>query len=191
MQADGCRILSLNSRKGYLITVGTYGLSDLYLKKGPLDARKSLPDILDGKMVFIADAAKDERVQYPEIALAQGISSIIGVPILGKEEAIGEIRIYTHEHRQFSEADKSFLHSAADMCAVVFERVELQQLLEQDRKTRGRRKKSSRTHTLAATLESSSFAHPSEEDFAKLFSFTVLNGFMSLVPFLLDGKATK
>jgi bifunctional protein TilS/HprT len=171
MQANGCRILSLNSQKEYLITVGTYGLSDLYLKKGPLDARKSLPDILDGKMVFIADAAKDERVQYPEIALAQGISSIIGVPVLGNEEAIGEIRIYTHEPRQFSEADKSFLHSVADMCAVVFEKAELHQLLEQEHKTRGRRKKTSQVPTLPATLESASFAHPSEEDFAKLLDF--------------------
>ena len=171
MQANGCRILSLNSQKEYLITVGTYGLSDLYLKKGPLDARKSLPDILEGKVVFIADAAKDERVQYPQIALAQGISSIIGVPVLGKGEIIGEIRIYTHEPRQFSEADRSFLHSVADMCAVVFERAELHQLLEQDHKTRGRRKKSSQVPPLPTTLESSSFAHPSEEDFAKLLDF--------------------
>ncbi len=171
LQANGCRILSLNSQKEYLITVGTYGLSDLYLKKGPLNARKSLPDILEGKMVFIADATKDERVQYPEIALAQGISSIIGVPVLGKGEAIGEIRIYTHEPRQFSEADKSFLHSVADMCSVVFERVELHQLLERDHKTRGRRKKPSQVPSLPATLESSIFAHPSEEDFAKLLDF--------------------
>jgi hypoxanthine phosphoribosyltransferase len=171
MQANGCRILSLNSQKEYLITVGTYGLSDLYLKKGPLNARKSLPDILEGKMVFIADATKDERVQYPEIALAQGISSIIGVPVLGNGEAIGEIRIYTHEPRQFSEADKSFLHSIADMCAVIFERVELHQLLERDHKTRGRRKKSSQVPSSPATLESSIFAHPSEEDFAKLLDF--------------------
>ncbi len=171
LQANGCRILSLNSQKEYLITVGTYGLSDLYLKKGPLNARKSLPDILEGKMVFIADATKDKRVQYPEIALAQGISSIIGVPVLGKGEAIGEIRIYTHEPRQFSEADKSFLHSVADMCSVVFERVELHQLLERDHKTRGRRKKPSQVPSLPATLESSIFAHPSEEDFAKLLDF--------------------
>jgi signal transduction protein with GAF and PtsI domain len=97
MQANGCRILSLNPRKEYLITVGTYGLSDLYLKKGPLDARKSLPDILEGNAVFIADATRDPRVQHPEVALTQGISSILGVPILRKGEAIGEIRIYSRE----------------------------------------------------------------------------------------------
>jgi bifunctional protein TilS/HprT len=171
MQANGCRILSLNSQKEYLITVGAYGLSDLYLKKGPLDARKSLPDILEGKVVSIADAAKDERVQHPQIALAQGISSILGVPVLGKGEAIGEIRIYTREPRQFSEADKSFLFSVADMCAVIFERAELHQLLEQDYKTSGRRRKSSPVSSLPTTLKSTSFAHPSEEDFAKLLDF--------------------
>jgi bifunctional protein TilS/HprT len=171
-QANGCRILSLDSQKEYLITVGTYGLSDLYLKKGPLDARKSLPDILDGKVVFIADAAKDERVQYPQIALAQGISSILGVPVLEKGEAIGEIRIYTREPRQFSEADKSFLLSVADICAVIFERAELHQLLEQDYKASEKRRKSSQASPLPTTpLKPITFAHPSEEDFAKLLDF--------------------
>jgi len=171
MQANGCRILSLNSQKEYLITVGAYGLSDLYLKKGPLDAHKSLPDILDGKVVFIADAAKDERVQYPQIALAQGISSLLGVPVLGKGEAVGEIRIYTREPRQFSEADKSFLLSVADICAVIFERAELYQLLEQDYKASERRRKSSQVSPLPTTLRPTSFAHPSEEDFARLLDF--------------------
>ncbi|MFO7773116.1 MAG: hypoxanthine phosphoribosyltransferase [Dehalococcoidia bacterium] len=172
MQANGCRILSLNAQKEYLITVGTYGLSDLYLKKGPLDARKSLPDILDGKVVFIADAAKDERVQHPQTALEQGISSILGVPILGKGEAIGEIRIYTREPRQFSEADKSFLLSVADVCAVIFEKTELLQLIEQDYKASERRRKSSRVNPLSTTtLRPTSFAHSSEEDFARLLDF--------------------
>jgi hypoxanthine phosphoribosyltransferase len=175
MQANGCRILSLNSQKEYLISVGAYGLSDLYLKKGPVDARKSLPDILEGKVVFIADAAKDERVQHPQIALAQGISSILGVPVLKKGEAIGEIRIYTREPRQFSEADKSFLLSVADICTVIFERAELRQLLEQGYKTSEKRRKSSRVSPSRQvgtnTLEPTSFAHPSEEDFAKLLDF--------------------
>jgi len=191
MQANGCRILSLNSQKEYLITVGTYGLSDLYLKKGPLDARKSLPDILEGKVVFIADAAKDERVQYPQVALAQGISSILGVPVLGKGESIGEIRIYTREPRQFSEADKSFLLSVADMCAVVFERAELHQLLEQDHKTNGRRRKSPQLPPLPTTLEPSSFAHPSEEDFAKLLDFYCIEWLYEPRSFPLKWKGGK
>jgi bifunctional protein TilS/HprT len=172
MQANGCRILSLDPRGEYLITLGTYGLSDLYLKKGPLDARKSLPDILDGKAVYIADASDDARVQHPQVALSQGISSILGVPILAKGEAIGEIRVYSREHRQFSEADRSFLSSVADVCAVVLERAELHQLLDQGYRADERRMKTSQQSPLSVTtLRPTSFAHPSEEDFAKLLDF--------------------
>ena len=172
VQANGCRILSLNPQKEYLITVGAYGLSDLYLKKGPLDVHKSLPDILEGKVVFIADATKDKRVQYPEIARAQGISSILGIPVFRKGEAIGEIRIYTREPRQFSEADKSFLLTVADTCAVIFERAELHQLLEQGYRTSEKRRKSPRVSAPSGTtLRPTSFAHPSEEDFARLLDF--------------------
>jgi bifunctional protein TilS/HprT len=172
VQANGCRILSLNPRKEYLITSGAYGLSDLYLKKGPLDVHRSLPDILDGNVVFIADATKDRRVQYPQIAREQGISSILGIPILDRGDAIGEIRIYTREPRQFSEADRSFLLSVADICTVIFERAELHQLLEQDYKASEKRRKSPRLSPLpTTTLRSTTFAHPSEEDFAKLLDF--------------------
>ena len=195
MQANGCRILSLNSQKEYLISVGAYGLSDLYLKKGPVDARKSLPDILEGKVVFIADAAKDERVQHPQIALAQGISSILGVPVLERGEAIGEIRIYTREPRQFSEADKSFLLSVADICTVIFERAELRQLLEQGYKTSEKRRKSSGVSPSRQvgtnTLEPTSFAHPSEEDFAKLLDFYCLEWLYEPRSFPLRWKGDK
>jgi hypoxanthine phosphoribosyltransferase len=172
MQANGCRILSLDSQKEYLITVGAHGLSDLYLRKGPLNAHKSLPDILEGKVVFIADATKDERVQHSEMARTQRISSILGVPILRKEEATGEIRIYTHEPRQFSEADKRFLLSVADICAVIFERAELYQLLEKDYEASKLGIKSAQLSPLPTnTLRPTSFAHPSEEEFAKLLDF--------------------
>ena len=192
VQANGCRILSLNAQKEYLITVGAYGLSDIYLKKGPLDVHKSLPDILDGKVVFIANAARDERVQYRETALAQRISSILGIPVLDKGEAIGEIRIYTREPHQFSEADRSFLLSVADICAVVFERAELHQLLEQGHRPSEKRRRSSRAPSLpTTTLRPTSFAHPSEEDFAKLLDFYCIEWLYEPRSFPLRWKGDK
>ena len=192
VQANGCRILSLNAKKEYLITVGAYGLSDLYLKKGPLDAHRSLPDILDGKVVFIADATKDKRVQYPEMAQTQGVSSILGIPVVKQGEAIGEIRIYTHEPRQFPEADRSFLLGVADICAVVFERAELQQLLDQDHGTSEKRKKPTRVSSLPTTiLKPTSFAHPSEEDFAKLLDFYCIEWLYEPRSFPLRWKGSK
>jgi bifunctional protein TilS/HprT len=172
ISASGCRILALSPEKEYLLTVGTYGLSDLYLRKGPLNAHKSLPDILDGKVVFIADATRDEKVQHPEIAQAQGISSIFGVPVFRRGEASGEIRVYTREPHQFSEADKEFLLSVADICAVVLEKAELYQFLEKDYKPGRLRLKSAAISQLPTpSLRPTSFAHPSEKEFAKLLDF--------------------
>jgi hypoxanthine phosphoribosyltransferase len=173
VRADGCRVLLLDAKKEYLTTLGSHGLSDLYLKKGPLSARKSLPEILNGKVVLIPDATKDERVQHPQVAEAQKISSILGVPLFDrKEEVIGEIRLYTHEPRQFSESEKNFLLSIANISAVLMEKEELDRVLQKDYKTsKGRATLAQVAQLPTASLRPTQFAHPSEEEFAKLLDF--------------------
>jgi len=191
LKANGCHILFLDSRKQFLTTAGAYGLSDVYLKKGPLNAHQSLSDILDGKVVFVADATKDRRVQYPQTALEQGIASILGVPILDKGEAVGQLRIYTREPRQFSEADKSFLISVADICAVVFDRAELRQLLEADYKPGDKRKRQPQPPSAPPVRRPITFAHPSEEDFAKLLDFYCIEWLYEPRSFPLRWKGDK
>ena len=172
MQAHGCRILLLDSQKKYLVTMGSHGLSDLYLRKGPLDARKSLPEVLEGKVLVIPDATKDERIQHPQVAEAQKVSSIIGAPILEQEEIVGEIRVYTHEPHQFSEADKSFLVSVANISSLLFERAEFYQFLEKDYKASRRQAELAQAPQLPTTsLRPTEFAHPSEEELARLLDF--------------------
>jgi len=171
VHGQGCRILFLKPRKKYLVTVGAYGLSDLFLRKGPLDARKSLPDILDGRIVYIADIAVTREIQYPEEDKDQGIASILGVPITKNGEVVGEIRIYTREPWEFSESDRSFLLSVADICALLFERVELYRLLEKGYKPDKERLEPQVPQLPTNALRPTSFAHPSEEEFAKLLDF--------------------
>lgn len=172
VRANGCCIFLLDSKKEYLITVGACGLSDIYLRKGPLDAHKSLPEILDGQVAFVPDAGKDERIQHPQIAEEQRVHSILGVPIFDKGEIIGEIRVYTRELGQFSEADKNFLSSIADVSAVLMERAELHQLLTRRYKASEKKAKSAQAPQAPTTsLRPVEFAHPSEEEFAKLLDF--------------------
>jgi len=172
IDANGCRILMLNPQKDHLITVGAYGLSDLYLRKGPLDAHKSLPKVLEGEVIIISDASKDERVQHPQVAESQRVCSIIGVPILKQGEVIGEIRAYTHEPHQFSEADKNFIIATANTTAILLERSEPRPLLGDNYKASGNQVKLAQTPQLTtAPLSPVEFAHPSEEEFAKLLDF--------------------
>ena len=65
LQSTGCAIMALNPQREHLYIVGSYGLSDIYLRKGPINARISYPEILEGKTITVSDISTDERTQYP------------------------------------------------------------------------------------------------------------------------------
>ncbi|MBN2462596.1 MAG: hypoxanthine phosphoribosyltransferase [Dehalococcoidia bacterium] len=173
LKAAGCSIMLLNPQKEHLDIIAAYGLSDLYLRKGALKASKSLPEVLDGKILAIFDVTQDKRAQYPEAAEMERISSLLAAPITQKGEVIGEIRTYTREPRQFSQADKDFLATVADIVAVTLEKTELYQILKTEHEeTVTKRRKLAETPKLpSSSLRPSSFGHPSEEEFAKLLDF--------------------
>src|SRR4030042_1164458 len=113
MNAAGCTIMLLSPQKEYLSLLSSYGLSDVFLRKGVLNVNKSLPKVMEGKIVCISDISKDKRAQYPEAAAMEKIKSVIGVPITLKGEIIGELRIYLQESHKLLAYDKDFLWSVA------------------------------------------------------------------------------
>jgi bifunctional protein TilS/HprT len=169
---NGCRILHLDLKREYLTTVGAYGLSDLFLRKGPLDARKSLPEVLAGDIVVVTNAPTDERVQHPEVAQSQNVLFIAGVPIILGKDTIGELRIYSKESRELTEAEKDFLRASASICAVLLDRAQLAQFKDGIYKSRA---KATGVLTLpqptAYPLRPTEFAHESEAEFASLLDF--------------------
>jgi GAF domain-containing protein len=77
-------------------------LSDAYLKKGPIDSEESIVESLNGTPVMVMDAQNDDRIQYPEAAKAEGIASILSVPMSVRDKIIGVLRIYASEPKEFS-----------------------------------------------------------------------------------------
>jgi bifunctional protein TilS/HprT len=173
LKAPSCSVMLLNPQKAHLDIVAAYGLSDLYLRKGALKASQSLPEVLNGETVAIFDARQDKRTQYPEAAETEGISSLLAAPIAQKGEVIGEIRVYSREPRQFSQADQDFAMAVANIVSLTLEKTELYQLLkmEHEETVTKRRKLPGTLKILSAPLRPASFGHPSEEEFAKLLDF--------------------
>ena len=169
-EMNGCRVLVLDPKRNYLTTVGAFGLSDLYLRKGPLMARQSLPEVLEGNIAIVTHAPSDRRVQHPEVAEAQNVNFIAAAPIQRGDDTIGELRVYSRESRDLSAAEKDFLRAAAGICAVIFERAELQQFKERVWKTRERTARAP-VHSSASHLRPVEFAHESEAELANLLDF--------------------
>src|SRR5512136_2761667 len=105
MGAKGCSLMLLSPDRKVLLHTVAYGLSDWYVRKGPVSTDKSISEALAGRPIAVFDAVGDLRIQYREQAKKEGIASILSVPMALREEIIGVIRVYTAERRGFTVDD--------------------------------------------------------------------------------------
>jgi signal transduction histidine kinase len=132
MQVKACTIRLLDESGQIADTVAAYGLSEQYLTKGPIDIQKSLHtyQTLSGQPTIISDTFKDNRLQYPAEARAEGINSMLCVPLHIKGKAEGVICVYSTEPDHFSESDAEFLSALASEGAIAIENARTYQALE-------------------------------------------------------------
>lgn len=122
----------LNDEKTVLQLVASYGLSDKYLKKGPISAEKSIAVALKGKPVAIADAFTDKGVQYKKEKKEEGIVSILCVPIKAKEDVIGVLRLYSSKKKVFSEDEIELVTALAYQGGLAIQNASLYLMLQDD-----------------------------------------------------------
>ncbi len=126
--ARACSIMLLSPDRKVLLHTSAHGLSDRYVRKGPVSADKSISQALEGKPVAILDAAEDERIQYREQAKQEGIASMLSAPILLKGNVVGVIRVYTGKQHYFTRSEIHFVQEVANLGAIALERArELEQ----------------------------------------------------------------
>ena len=132
LQIKGCSILLLDKTHHRLVNSASYGLSTAYLKKGPLDSEKSIVESLNGTPVMVMDAQHDDRIQYPEAAKAEGIASILSVPMSVRDRIIGVLRIYTATPREFTDAENEVITGLAEIGSIGIENARLHDVLKSD-----------------------------------------------------------
>lgn len=165
----GVSLVLLDSTRQKLAHSASWGLRQSYLRKGLLDADKSLAEVLAGQPVAILDAAHDSRVQYPELAAKARISSILGVPVRLGGLAVGSLRVYANERTEFTNQDVSFVTAMADLAALALHCNALRQQKEEAQQ--GRALAEAEAVTVLRQARPVTFAHPSEEEFAHILDF--------------------
>jgi signal transduction protein with GAF and PtsI domain len=99
----------------------SFGLSDEYLNKGPVRYMQEISEAKDQIPIAIFDVQDDPRIQYPEAAKKEGISSLLGVPIISNDAVIGALRVYTAEPWEFSIEDITLIQALALICGMAME----------------------------------------------------------------------
>ncbi len=132
MGAKACSIRLLDSRKKALIMGASYGLSKGYIRKGPVLIKESGLDqkAMTGQLIWIKNAQTDPGFQYGAGAKAEGIKSVIVVPLKVEKNVIGVLRVYTDKVREFNEQETKFMESVANLSALALENARLHQALK-------------------------------------------------------------
>lgn len=132
VKAATLRLLASN---GETLTQRTsYGLSERYLGKGPVERARSPIDreTLEGRPVWVQDVRTDPRFQYPQAAEQEGLVSALCVPLDLHGTPIGVMRVYTGKRREFEPEEIDFLSALAELGAIAIENARMHEALRRD-----------------------------------------------------------
>jgi len=120
-KAKGCSVFLVDRDTRELGLAASFGLSDEYLNKGPIRYMQEITEAKDQVPIAIYDVQDDPRIQYPEAAKKEGISSLLGVPIVAHNSVIGALRVYTSEPWEFSIQDITLIQAVAQICGMAMD----------------------------------------------------------------------
>jgi GAF domain-containing protein len=125
MKASSIRLLDDEGKT--LGVKAAYGLSGNYLEKGPVEIGKSPVDreCLSGKCAIIPDIQQDDRLQYPDEIIQEGIGAMLSAPLTVRGKPIGVLRVYASRPYDFTQEDLEFLNALASHGAIAIENARL------------------------------------------------------------------
>ncbi len=132
MNVKACSLRLLDARRKRLIMGAYYGLSVAYIQKGPLLVEESGLDreALQGEIIWIKDAQTDPRFRYKDMARAEGIMSVLVVPLKAGTRVIGVLRVYAEEVRRFKKKEIRFMEAVANLSAIALDNAGMHQQIK-------------------------------------------------------------
>ncbi len=134
MRVKACSLRLLESRRRRLVMGAAYGLTEDYIRKGPVYVHESGIDrkSLQGETIYVKNAQTDRDFQYNEMAKSEGIKSVLVVPLRAGDNIIGVMRVYAKDEREFNEKEVRFLDAVANLSAIALDNARLYQALQKN-----------------------------------------------------------
>ena len=122
-----CSIMLLDEKGEELVIKATQSLSEDYKKKPNLKVNASMMGevVRTKEPLKVQDVREDPRYFYRDLAVKEHLTSMVAVPMIVKEKAIGVINVYTKEPHHFSGEEVDVLQMVANQAAVAVENTKL------------------------------------------------------------------
>jgi signal transduction protein with GAF and PtsI domain len=127
-----CSLLLLDKKKEELVLKASQSDSGSYNQKSNTPLGKGIAGrvALSGKPMTVLDVRTDARFLNKEIAVEDGLVSLLSVPMSVDGEVIGVINCYTSGPYEFSDGDVQMLTTVASQAAIVLKNTELRIMKE-------------------------------------------------------------
>ncbi len=127
IHAKICSLWLLDQNTQELKIRATQAMSKDYLKERSLKVGEGIVGTVakEKKPIIIYDILKDAKYKEKKLAKKEKLASMLSVPMLVKNKAVGVINCYTTSPYKFTKGDIDLLSAVANQAAVAIENTEL------------------------------------------------------------------
>ena len=127
MRARMCSLMLLDETGKWLDLRASFGAGDAYIKKPRLATEDSLLGVVvrRKKSQQVANVQTDSRYQNVELARREQLVSLLSVPLIFSDQAIGTLNVYTARPYNFSNEEIKILSALAELSAIAIEKARL------------------------------------------------------------------
>lgn len=136
-----CSLMLYDKEKKELAIMATQSLSEAYKNKPPLKVDDSLVGkvFVTRKHIQVRDVTEDDLYKYRDIAEKEGLKSLLSVPLITGNKAIGVLNVYTTYPHSFPVEEIRIIQSLANQAAMAIKNAKLikqSTFLEEELETR-------------------------------------------------------
>lgn len=127
MSSKICSIMLLDQPTVELRIVATQSLSEQYRLKPNLRVGQSISGraVQERRPVIVLDVTRERDYMYPDLARKEGLCSLLSVPMLIRDKAVGVINSYTSVPHAFTAEEVKVLQAIANQAAIAIEHTTL------------------------------------------------------------------
>ncbi|MGQ9632369.1 MAG: GAF domain-containing protein [bacterium] len=138
-----CSLMLLDEDKGELVIRATQSVSEEYNKKPNLKVGEGIAGRVakENRPIAVFNIAEDKEYKYKDIALREGLRSLLSVPLSVRGKVIGVLNSYTSYPHRFTSNEINVLTTVANQAAIVIENARLMvqsQVIREELETRKR-----------------------------------------------------
>ncbi|MBI3604363.1 MAG: GAF and ANTAR domain-containing protein, partial [Nitrospirae bacterium] len=127
MNSKICSIMLLDQAAGELRIMATQSLSEQYRRKPSLKLGQSISGraVQERRSIIVLDVTREHDYMYPELARKESLCSLLCVPMLIRDRAVGVINSYTSVPHAFTAEEVKVLQAIANQAAIAIENTKL------------------------------------------------------------------